>query len=168
MTLIRHAWITCAAVLILACALVALLLPRSPELIAFGDLTPLFLMCGATAVMAANAFASRGQTRGFWALIAASCFLWTCTQALWTYWEVILRQQIPEPFVGDVILFIHVVPLMAAVALRPHRLQEEQTLYFSTLNFLMLLLWWVCLRGSLQMARQKTWASTGLSFRRAV
>ena len=42
------------------------------------------------------------------------------------------------------ILFVHVVPFMAAVALRPH-LSEEKKLYFSTLNFLMLLVWWVFL-----------------------
>ena len=45
---------------------------------------------------------------------------------------------------GDLILFIHVVPFMAAVALRPHQ-SEERKLYLSTLNFLMLLVWWVFL-----------------------
>src|SRR5207244_10388061 len=32
-----------------------------------------------------------------------------------------------------------------AITLRPHRLQAERKLYFTTLNFLMLLLWWVFL-----------------------
>jgi signal transduction histidine kinase len=63
---------------------------------------------------------------------------------LWTVYEVILRRTLPEPFVGDVILFVHVVPFMAAVAIRPH-LSEEKKLYFSTLNFLVLLVWWVFL-----------------------
>jgi hypothetical protein len=34
---------------------------------------------------------------------------------------------------------------MAAIAIRPHHPSEEKKLYFSTLNFLMLLLWWVFL-----------------------
>jgi len=93
----------------------------------------------------ANAISTRGQTRLFWSLLAAGCALWTVNQGLWTYYEVLLRRDIPDPFIGDVILFIHVVPFMAAVALRPHRPQEEQKLYFATLNFVMLLIWWIFL-----------------------
>jgi signal transduction histidine kinase len=76
--------------------------------------------------------------------MAAGCFLWSANLSLWTLYEVFLRRSLPEPFVGDVILFVHVVPFMAAVALRPH-LSEEKKLYFSTLNFLVLLVWWVFL-----------------------
>src|SRR5208337_3679823 len=65
--------------------------------------------------------------------------------AAWALYEVVLRRDVPEPFFADVILFIHTVPFMAAVALRPHRPQEEKKLYFSTLNFLMLLIWWLFL-----------------------
>src|SRR6059058_4887713 len=35
--------------------------------------------------------------------------------------------------------------MMAAVAVRPHRPLEQHKPYFSTLNFLMLLVWWVFL-----------------------
>jgi signal transduction histidine kinase len=63
---------------------------------------------------------------------------------LWTLYEVILRRTLPDPFIGDVVLFVHVIPFMAAVALRPH-LSDEKKLYFSTLTFLMLLVWWVFL-----------------------
>ena len=61
--------------------------------------------------------------------MAAGGLLWSATLALWTWYEVILRQTIPDPFIGDVILFVHVVPFIAAVALRPH-LSEEKKLYF--------------------------------------
>jgi signal transduction histidine kinase len=76
--------------------------------------------------------------------MALGCLLWSADLALWTLYEVILRRAIPEPFIGDAVLFVHVVPFMAAVALRPHQL-EERKLYFSTLNFLMMLVWWVFL-----------------------
>jgi signal transduction histidine kinase len=56
-----------------------------------------------------------------------------------------LRRQIPDPFIGDIILFLHVVPMIAAVAVRPHRQLEQGKPYLSTLNFLMLLVWWVFL-----------------------
>jgi signal transduction histidine kinase len=114
------------------------------ELLAFGDIAQFSLLFLAFLLMAANAVANRGQSRLFWGLMALGCLLWSADLALWALYEVILRRTIPEPFIGDVVLFVHVVPFMAAVALRPHQL-EDRKLYFSTLNFLMLLVWWVFL-----------------------
>jgi signal transduction histidine kinase len=145
MALTRRWWMTCTAGLLLAFALVSVSLPRGSVLIAVGDITALLLMFLASVVLLANAISSHGQTRMFWSLMAGGCFLWNINQGLWTFFEVIQHRNIPDPFVGDVILFIHVVPFMAAVALRPHRPKEEQRLYFSTLNFLMLLVWWIFL-----------------------
>jgi signal transduction histidine kinase len=113
-------------------------------LLAFGDVAQFSLLFLAFLLMSANAVSTRGQTRLFWGLMALGCLLWSADLALWTLYEVILRRTIPEPFIGDAILFVHVVPFMAAVALRPHQ-SEERKLYFSTLNFLMMLVWWVFL-----------------------
>ena len=113
-------------------------------LLAFGDIAQFSLLFLAFLLMSANAVSTRGQIRLFWGLMALGCLLWSADLALWTLYEVILRRTIPEPFIGDAILFVHVVPFMAAVALRPHQ-SEERKLYFSTLNFLMLLVWWVFL-----------------------
>lgn len=95
--------------------------------------------------MTSNAVSERGQTRLFWSLMAVGCFMWSVSQGGWAFYEVFLRRDLPDPYFGDIVLFIHVVPFMAALALRPHLAQEEQKLYFSTLNFLMLLIWWVFL-----------------------
>ena len=38
---------------------------------------------------------------------------------------MILRTDVPDLFTGDVILFLHIVPLMAALALRPHVPRDE-------------------------------------------
>lgn len=141
----QHWWLAGSAVLVLACAAVSLTTPRGVALYTFGDLTALLLIALATAVMVVNAVRNHGQTRIFWALMATGCLLWTINQSLWTVYEAFLRRELPDPFVGDIILFAHVVPFMAAVALRPHRPQEEQKLYFTTLNFLMLLIWWMFL-----------------------
>jgi signal transduction histidine kinase len=113
-------------------------------LLAFGDIAQFSLLFLAFLLMSANAVSTRGQTRLFWSLMALGCLLWSADLALWTLYEVILRRAIPEPFIGDAVLFVHVVPFMAAVALRPHQL-EQRKLYFSTLNFLMMLVWWVFL-----------------------
>ncbi len=125
-------------------ATVSLSRPAGFALLAFGDIAQFSLLFIAFVLMVANAFSTRGQTRLFWGLMAVGCLLWSANLSLWTLYEVIWRRALPEPFIGDVILFVHVVPFMAAVALRPHQ-SEEKKLYFSTLNFLMLLVWWVFL-----------------------
>jgi signal transduction histidine kinase len=145
MTWKRYLWVVFTTGLILACAVAALSFPRSHALTAFGDIVQFLLVTMATGLMIANAVSSRGHARGFWLLMATGCCLWATSLGAWTVFEVILGRDVPEPFFGDVILFIHIVPFMAAVALRPHRPQEEKKLYFSTLNFLMLLIWWVFL-----------------------
>lgn len=145
MTLRRHWWSVSTAAIVFAYTAVSLALPQGRAIVVFGDVTALLLITAATAFVAWNAIGTRGQVRLFWALIALGCLMWTTNQALWSLYEVVWRRDLPDPFIGDVILFIHIVPLMAAVALRPHRPQEDQKLYFSTLNFLMLLMWWVFL-----------------------
>ncbi len=144
MTLKRRRWIACIVGLVLTYAIVSLSVPAGFGLLAFGDIVQFLLLFLAFLVMVANAVSNRGQIRLFWGLMASGCLFWSANLALWTWYEVILRRGIPEPFIGDVILFVHVVPFMAAVALRPHQ-SEEKKLYFSTLNFLMLLVWWVFL-----------------------
>ena len=143
--LARHWRIACAAGLILLYTAVCFSLPPGAPQKAFGDISQLLLLLAASGVMIRNAASNRGQTRAFWGLMAAGCMLWASTLGLWTFYEVLLHRDIPEPFFGDVILFIHVVPFMAAVALHPHRPVQDQKLYFSTLNFVLLLVWWVFL-----------------------
>lgn len=141
----KHLWVLFTVGLILAYVLTAFNSPQNHSLTAFGDITQLLLVAFASGLMVSNAVSSQGNARGFWLLMATGCCLWAASLGAWTFFEVVRGREVPEPFFGDVILFIHIVPFMAAVALRPHRPQEEKQLYFSTLNFLMLLIWWVFL-----------------------
>jgi len=141
----KHPWrVACFAGILLIYASVSLSLPAGFGLLAFGDVAQFLLLFIAFLLMLGNAFSNRGQIRLFWGLMALGCLLWSANLSLWTLYEVIWRRTIPDPFIGDAILFVHVVPFMAAVALRPHQ-SEDKKLYFSTLNFLMLLVWWVFL-----------------------
>ncbi len=132
------------ATLILGVGAIFWFSPRGPALTAFGDIAPLVLMAAATAAMLRNALSER-HARVFWLLLGVGCLMWTVNQWGWTYYEVIVKRELPDPFLGDVILFIHVVPFMAAVALRPHRPRKDRKVLLDTVNFLMLLVWWVFL-----------------------
>jgi signal transduction histidine kinase len=130
--------------LFVVCAAVLALGHESRAMAAFGDISVLLLLLAASAVMFWNA-SIHARCRVFWLLFASGCLLWSINQSLWTYYEVILGKDVPDPFIGDVILFFHVVPLMAAIALRPHRSQAQRRFSLDSINFLMLLLWWVSL-----------------------
>lgn len=108
-----------------------------------GDVLPLLLIAAAFVVSARNAFDSRGHTRLFWSLVAAGMGMWCFNQACWTWFEVMFRRSLPDPFLGDVVLFLHVVPIMAAVAIRPHQADEREGMLPSALNVLILLVWWI-------------------------
>src|SRR5438445_4245871 len=46
---------------------------------------------------------------------------------------------------GDILFFLRGIPMMAAIALRPHRKRGEIQLRFGYLDFVLLLIWWTFL-----------------------
>jgi diguanylate cyclase (GGDEF)-like protein len=125
--------------------LVSLLAPRSTGLTAFGDLTQCALLFFGALAILSNIRTSNKKSQLFWGLMGFGCGMWLCAQVLWTYFEVYLRQEAPNPFVGDVVLFLHVVPMMAALAVQPHIQRDDHSLRLVSLDFLLLLTWWLYL-----------------------
>ena len=140
----RKLGLAAAALVTFGVGAAELLIPRGPAMTAFGDLLPLALLTAVTLAFFRNSFLQK-RSRIFWLLMGFGCMLWTINTAVWAYYEIILKQELPEPCFGDVILFIHVVPFMAAVALRPHRPLQDRRALLDAINFLMLLIWWVFL-----------------------
>ena len=126
-------------------AVVSLLAPRSSGLTTFGDLTQCALLFCATLFIFANVRNNDKKSTLFWALMGLGAGMWLCAQVLWTYFEVYLRQEVPNPFVGDVVLFLHVVPMMAALAVQPHIQRNDRSLRLLSLDFFLLLTWWLYL-----------------------
>jgi signal transduction histidine kinase len=141
----RNRWFLLAGGIILAFAVVSLALPRGPALTAVFDVGDFVVTLALAVTMLANAGSERGANRRFWALMGAGCVLWTFTQAAWVYFEVWRRTTFPDPSAVDLFLFLHLVPMIAAVGLRPHRIEGEQKFRVGTLDFLLLLVWWVFL-----------------------
>jgi signal transduction histidine kinase len=125
--------------------LAALALPRAHDLTALSDWIQLFLLLSGTLAFIPNAVRSHGRGRAFWALLAAGMALWFLYQAMWIYFEVFLHQEVPDIFAGDIVVFLHIVPMMAALALRPHAPQDEYSSNLRRLDFALLIFWWVYL-----------------------
>ena len=141
----RHRWFVAAAGYTLAFAVVCLIGQKSPGLTLFADLGALVAMLAGFAVCAANATSRPTEERSFWALMALGFALWTANQTAWTIWENLLHRPVPDPFFFDIVLFFHVVPMIAAVAWRPDFASKHGKALLSVLNFLMLFGWWVFL-----------------------
>src|SRR5579864_1573231 len=136
-----------AVVWAVACVhiVVSLFSLRSLGLTAFGDVLQCVLLVCATLATLSNIRSSDKKIQLFWTLMALGCAMWLCAQLMWTYFEVLLRQEAPNPFVGDVILFLHIVPMIAAVAIEPDVDQDKSTIRAGTVDFALLFTWWMFL-----------------------
>ena len=135
-----------AASLLVAAQLgLALCLKPSFPLTAFGDLTQCALLLGALLSILPVAFHAERRTSVFGWLMSLGFALWLLAQVLWTFFEVYRRQEVPNPFVGDIILFLHIVPMMAALAVQPHLRQGDRSARVGPLDFILLLIWWLYL-----------------------
>jgi signal transduction histidine kinase len=138
-------WISIVAALVCAQATGSLILHQGFGLTALSDVVQLLLLLSATISLLPCVLATRGRIRVFWALMMLGIGFWLSYQVLWTYFEVFLRSEVPNPFVGDVVMFLHIVPMTAALALQPHLQQDDRTTRLGTLDFALLLVWWLYL-----------------------
>ena len=83
---------------------------RSFSLSIINDSIELLLILSAVFVFSLNARLSTKQVRLLWILLAASWGVRIVVQAMWMYFELVLRKEAPNPFVGDVLLFLSEIP----------------------------------------------------------
>jgi signal transduction histidine kinase len=130
---------------LLAYTVISLLAKPGAALTAFSDMSGTGLWLVAVSVMVWAALSNVGRTRWFWFLMALGAAMIGTNLCAWLYYELITGREPPNPFWADVPLFLQPVPMMAAAAMRPGSRQREQKFHLSTLNFLILVLWWVYL-----------------------
>jgi signal transduction histidine kinase len=128
----------CLATLVLA----ALFLPQSFALTALSDIIQCILLFSGTMALVPQVARANGRLRLFWTLIGTGITFWFCYQLFWSYYEVWLRTDVPDLCAADIVLFLHIVPLMAAVALRPHAPQDEYAARLRRLDFALMMVWW--------------------------
>lgn len=140
----RIAWAVGIGLFILALyAAVSLSLHRgSQSLTTFGNVVQCIVPLLANAGLLLNAGTPHWRRNIFWMLIALSCTLWMIGQLQWTYYEVYLHKPLPGLYPGDILFFLRGIPLMAALALQPHRQRGELHARLGYLDFSLLLAWW--------------------------
>jgi signal transduction histidine kinase len=117
----------------------------SQQLSTFGNISQCIVPLVANAFLLLNAGTPQWRRNIFWMLLALSCTLWMLGEFDWTYWEVYKHQSVPLMYGGDIVFFLRGIPMMAALALQPHRRQAELQLRLGYLDFVLLLAWWTFL-----------------------
>jgi signal transduction histidine kinase len=123
---------------------VSIRLGSGHKLSVFADVVQCFVPLLANAGLLLNAGTPHWRRNLFWMLLALSCTMWMVGQFEWTYYEVYLHKEVPGLFAGDIIFFLRGIPLMAAIALRPHR-QRAIRVGLGYIDFTLLLTWWTFL-----------------------
>src|ERR1700682_1485036 len=129
-------WVSIVGVYLAA----SLVLAHHPDaLLTFGNLVQCVVPLLANAGLLLNAGTPHWRRNVFWMLLAMGCTLWMIGQFQWTYYEVYLHKDLPDLYPGDVTFFLRGIPMMAALALRPHLRRGELRLRFGYLDFVLLL-----------------------------
>src|SRR5437762_5747526 len=111
------------------------------RLAAFSDgIQCALLFCAALSCLP-HVFQTTRRVRLFWVLMGLGLTSWLGYQSLWTYIEVVLHRDVPDLFAGDAIIFLHFVPMMAALPLQPHVEHAYRELLLCSLRFALLSPW---------------------------
>ncbi len=139
-------WGSLLVALVIAQIAASLFMHRGAALTIASDLIQGSLLLVATVAFLPNISRSRCPTvqiRLFWILMSVGMLFWLTYQGMWNYFEVYSRVDVPDPFLGDIVLFLHLVPMIAALAVLPHLREDERDERIRMLDFTLLLTWWV-------------------------
>ena len=124
-----------------ASLLAAILLPRGFALAVFGDTLQVVLVTAAAVLTFQNFLHSHSRARIFWFLIFTGSALWAMGNVIWSLYELWLARPVPDVPAADVLLFVKIVPLAAAVAAAPDADQDSRFRAFGLLDVLILVLY---------------------------
>jgi diguanylate cyclase (GGDEF)-like protein len=136
-------WIAAAILLTFTQFAASALLPKGVALSAFSDSASSLLFLSLVIAFAQNALPARGRLRVFWVMQAIGWSVALVNQLWWMLYDVFLQKEVPMLFAGDVMLFVPGVLMLAGFLLRPHIEQSRRSARLGTVDFLLLMVWWV-------------------------
>src|SRR5580698_6842487 len=143
-------------------AVLSLVLGLGDKLAPYGTSAYFLLLLLATGFAILNAVERTQGRRVFWMFIAVGYGLWALDQWLYVYYGFLRHTEVPDNSIADPALFLHLVPLMAAVVMQPHLDRYDQKAYRASLTFLFLLVAWVFLYAFLLFPYQYLFANPAI------
>ncbi|HTZ49625.1 MAG TPA: ATP-binding protein [Verrucomicrobiae bacterium] len=126
---------------LLAVLLAAWFLPKSFALAVFGDSLQFGLIAAATLLTLRNSLQAQSRARIFWLLMFTGSLLWAISTGVWDVYELWFNRPVPDVAIVDFLLFVKVVPLTAAIAVRPDALQDVRFRAFGLLDVSVLIVY---------------------------
>lgn len=123
-------------------AAVALLFPHGRTIATFSDLLECCVPLFANTCLLWNAASPYRRRNAFWMLLALGCTLWLAGVLIWTYQDLGLHNTSHIPFPRDLLMFLHVVPVMAALTMAPHARKMREILRFGFVDLTLLAILW--------------------------
>jgi signal transduction histidine kinase len=135
-----------AALLIEAATI--LFLPRSVAAGVMSEVVPAVLILLSILGFWRNALPSGGLLRSFWFLHAVGFCIMLFSQLYWALHFLIYNrnsESSENSVPGDALFLLSLVPVLAALALRPHAQAGSAGFRFRRIDFILLTAWWCCL-----------------------
>jgi PAS domain S-box-containing protein len=129
------------AVLVLRAVVSFAAKPNSP-LLAYGGISYFILLLLATGFAIRNGVQNTLGSRPFWVFLAIGYSLWTLDQSIFIYHEFVLHTDVPGNSIADPVLFLHIVPFMAAAGILPTPHVSGPRLYRVLSISLLLVFFW--------------------------
>ena len=126
---------------VLGSVLAAIFFPKGFALAALGDTLQVGLVTAVTILCFQNFLRSHSRVRIFWFLMFTGSFLWTVSNGIWTVNELGFARSVPDVPLADILLFVKVVPLTAAIAIAPDRQQDDHFRAFGLLDVFVLMIY---------------------------
>lgn len=138
-------WALLSAGLVLAQIVVSAFMRRGYPATVLTDMIYAGIMATTMIVFARNTIKNKGRVRLFWILQAIAWGFLLCDQFFWILYDVVWRQPIPALFVGDALLFLAQVPILAGLLLRPNLQPSKPSTRLGAIDFFLLMSWWIYL-----------------------
>jgi PAS domain S-box-containing protein len=140
-------WPTALIGIVVIKAVLSLAVKPGSFLVSYSGISYFLLLLLAAGFAIRNGIRQTLGSRPFWVLLAIAYGLWSLNQGLKLYYELGRHMDAPDNSIADPVLFLHLVPLMAAVATLAQRNVFDRKPYRAISNTLLLLFFWGFLYG---------------------
>jgi PAS domain S-box-containing protein len=140
-------WPTALIAIVVIKAVLSLALKPGSSIFSYSGISYFLLLVLAASFAIRNGIQNTLGIRPFWIFLAIGYGLWSLDESIYLYYELGLHIEVPNSSIADPILFLHIIPLMAALASFPHLNLSEHRPYRAILDALLLLFFWTFLYG---------------------